>query len=138
LDVAPSRYLSLEAGVGLTFDGPMVGFSPRLRLPITNGFAISGGPSISVVNYEADDDCFMCIDRQYDGPYRSWKPAYIGGVTAGIEGRTALGFSWRVYIGTGRVLNVSDRQCTGRDSEPCTGGEIAFPFFGTAFGYAFE
>lgn len=139
IDVAPSRYLAIEAGTGIDFDGPQLGIWPRLRLPLSRGFAVSAGPSLAVGRYDADDDCFACVDRQYEGPYRYWDPAIVGGMLGAVEGRTESGFSWRVYLGVAHVLNESDVECTQPDPETgCAGGLTEYVYLGGAFGYAFD
>lgn len=138
VDWSPVRWVAIEAGAGANFDGPQAAFWPRARVPLTRGFAISAGPSLAVGDYDADDDCFMCVDRQYEGPYRSWSPAVVGGALVAIEGRARTGFSWRVYAGGSRVLNESAVDCTPETGETeCSARNVlAGGYLAASFGWA--
>lgn len=127
LDYSPIRYLALEFGVGISFVGQQAGAWPRVRLPILQSLAISAGPLLLVGDLELGSS----EER------RTWQPALIGGAAGGLEGRGEGGFSWRCFLGGGDVLNRDEVACP-RSVSDCSAGDTAHPYFGVAFGYAFE
>src|SRR5688572_28478205 len=70
LEFAPVRWLPIEVGAGIAFQGnfldpkPAVrlGLWPRLRIPFFRGLAVGVGPFISFGNYQPDAEKEACFD----------------------------------------------------------------------------
>jgi hypothetical protein len=145
LEFSPARYVALEAGAGWGLDGIQAGVLPRLRLPLTSWFALSGGVALTVGDYDADDDHFSFDYQTPPGPSRVWRPAVIGSVLAALEFRARGGFAARLEAGIGGLLNKDAMICTFPDPDAgsngisdCTAGGQQFAFLDAGFGYAFE
>jgi hypothetical protein len=169
LDWSPISWFSLNAGVGAGGAGPQYGFGGRFRLVASRirsqSFAFTLGSGLSSGTYKNsfldeinngfEEDAPSASTRAATSPVRymdnstssdrKWNPAYWYNLDLGVELRTADGFSLRLYMGAGRVLNNSICYDTTYPERkeivvPCTSGtrkKVGYPYVGLALGYAF-
>ena len=137
LDVAPARWLVLEAGVGINPDeGAEAGFAPRLRLELFHDGYLTLGSGVSWAHrYVGHADPIGELIAEHDVALPVWSPAYFWNTELGFE-MLYRHFACRFYPGYAKVINFSSYTCSdGQGCDPQ--GASALGYFGMAFGYAF-
>jgi len=137
LDVAPARWLVLEAGLGINPDeGAEAGFAPRLRLEtFKNGYLTLGSGVSWAHRYVGHADPVGELIAEHDVAHPIWSPAYFWNTELGFEMRAGH-FAFRLYPGYAKVINASSYTCSqGQGCDPH--GAASLVYFGTALGYAF-
>jgi len=137
LDVAPARWLVLEAGLGFNPDeGAEAGFTPRLRLEtFENGYFTLGSGVSWAHRYVGNSDPVGGLIAEHEVAHPTWAPAYFWNSEFGFEMRSGH-FAFRLYAGYAKVLNASSFTCSsGQGCDPH--GAASLLYFGTALGYAF-
>jgi hypothetical protein len=139
LDVAPVRWLSLNAGAGTNGLGPQLAGMARLRYPLRLiGLGLGGGVSGGAYRWREAQP----IDAEGQAVKR-WYPAYWGNVEASVEARWRNGFLLRLGVGGSFLVNPEAGACTSEgDVEHCRadhrgdGGPLLYT--NLAIGYAFR
>jgi len=137
LDVAPARWLVLEAGVGTNPDeGAEAGVAPRLRLELFHDGYLTLGSGVSWAHrYVGHADPIGELIAEHDVALPVWSPAYFWNTELGFE-MLYRHFACRFYPGYAKVINFSSYTCSdGQGCDPQ--GASALGYFGMAFGYAF-
>jgi hypothetical protein len=137
--VTPVRWLSVEAGGGVTVDGPQAALMPRGRIFVSRKVALSLGLGASFGRYVDAHDLQLCAIVPFGArcppdPVRTWETAAWANALGALEGRTGSGFEWRVFAGIGRLLNRGAFVCDGGS---CPDAAPTQPYAGLALGYAF-
>jgi hypothetical protein len=129
---------SLSGGLGMSSDsGLQTAAMLRARLPLrVVAPYLAGGVSEGRYHWQEIDAYFdTCSCAAKDSPLAWWANAEVG-----LEGIAAAGFTGRLYLGYGHMLNPESLVCT----KALTHCETSFPdagqqllYLGLALGYSF-
>lgn len=137
LDVAATRWLVLEAGVGTNPDeGAEAAFTPRLRLEMfPDGYFTLGSGVSWAHRYVGHADPIGELVSENEVALPTWSPGYFWNTELGFE-MSHGHFAFRIYPGYAKVINYSDYRCSeGQGCDPQ--GASSLLYFGCALGYAF-
>jgi hypothetical protein len=134
VDVSPAPFLSIWAGFGTNGSGLQLAAALRLRLWPSHfqAFYVAVGGSVGAYTEPTGDSG---TDRVNDrATWMNWELGY--------ERRTGT-FTWRLFGGFGRMLNVEDVHCVGDGMgvPACEEGEVwgtTLPYAGLAIGVSFD
>jgi hypothetical protein len=143
--ITPIRWLTVEAGAGASLYGPQLVLEPRGRLFVSRKVAFMAGLGVSTGRHVDESPLDLCglifIPVLYDTnrpgcpqPWRrDWAHAVWANALVGVEGRTGVGFEWRIFAGFGELMNPHANTCSG----PCPPPTRFRGYGGVAIGYAF-
>lgn len=142
LDVMPLRMLAFEAGVGTNGEGPELGASARLRLPIFAGGYVTLGSGLSLAHYTGHSSNGLGRKNVLEGigdastSLAVWEHAQFWNNDLGVEGGSRH-FLARLYLGYATLLNRSAYTCTEGYFSCDPQASNGLWYAGIAFGYVF-
>ncbi len=140
LELTPIPWWTFGGGLGVSFGGPQLAMSTRVRYPFGHA-ALAFGVGVSRGGYKTVESW---IDASWT---KEWAHAYWLNIEASVEHRWRTGLELRIYMGVGSLLNPGSGEChpnlRGYDCDG-SGEPLGFlfsqngvPYVGVAVGHAF-